>query len=156
MLGAWTERQEPQDSAAVTEPSVAWGQPRGADPWQGLLYLHTQESPEESLSPAHFLQLYPDGQDWATATAGCLPADGNTQLIRKMGGSWWGRFGFNGLAFTPSSLLGRLSSTKRGFYRKGLNRRLPRQTKPAPGLALEMEAKAGRGRRTVSLKSWLQ
>ena len=45
---------------------------------------------------------------------------------------------------------------QRGFYRKGLNRHLPRQTKPAPGLALEMEAKAGMGRGTVSLKSSLQ
>ena len=27
VLGAWTERQEPQDSAAVTEPSAAWGPP---------------------------------------------------------------------------------------------------------------------------------
>lgn len=49
-------------------------------------------------------------------------------LIRKMGGSWWGHFKRNGLAFTPSSLPGRLSSPSRGFYRKGLNRCLPRQT----------------------------
>ena len=84
MLGAWTERQEPQDLAAITEPSAEWGQPPEAQtPGRGC-FTYT---PRRAQEKAHFLQLYPDGQDWATAMAGCLPVDGNTQLIRKMGGS---------------------------------------------------------------------
>lgn len=63
-----------------------------------------------------------------------------------MGGSWWGHFGCNGLASTLSSLPGRLGSPHRdAFYRKGLNRRLPRQMKPALEPALSTEAKAGGG-----------
>lgn len=73
----------------------------------GLFYPHTQESPGQSLSPAHFLQLYPVGQDWATATACCPSGDGNTHFIRKMGGSWWGRFGCDGLSFAPGLLTGK-------------------------------------------------
>lgn len=45
-------------------------------------------------------------------------------------------FGSNGLTFSPSLLTGRLSSPSRDFYRKGLNRHLLRQIKPALELAL--------------------
>lgn len=104
-----------------------------------FILTHTQGSLGESPSPAHFLQLYPVGQDWVTAMAHCRPGDGNSQLIRKMGGSWWGHFGSKGLTYTPSLLTGRLSSPSRGFYREGLNRHPLRQIKLALNLALQTE-----------------
>lgn len=103
---------------AVSNPKAHWksvnsglrrDSPHGTDTQCRLFCLHAQESPRERPSPAHFLQLYPVGKDWATATAHCLPGDGNTQLIRKMGGSWGAHFGCNGLTFTPSSLMGSLT-----------------------------------------------
>lgn len=127
---------------SVTQSSVKSQNPRlrGNIPHCGPdARPHRQESPGESPSPAHFLQLYPVGQDWATAMAHCLPRDGNTALIRKMGGSWWGCFGFSGIAFTPRQLTDRKAQppnqSQRRFLQEGLNRRLPRQLKPALELA---------------------
>lgn len=67
--------------------------------------------------------------------ARCLPEDGNTQFIEK-----WAEVGGATLDVADSPSLqrpdGKTQLPSRGFYRKALNRRLPRQIKPALGLAL--------------------
>lgn len=139
MLGAWTERQEPQDSAAVTEPSAAWGPPgRGC-------FTYTPRRAQEKAHHQHIsfsciLMVRIGPLPWQAA----CPWMETLNLSEK-----WAEAGG---AVSDSMDLPSLpahcwegSAPQRGFYRKGLNRRLPRQTKPASGLALEMEAKAGRG-----------
>lgn len=68
--------------------------------------------------------------------ARCLPGDGNTQFIEK-----WAEVGGATLDVADSPALQRPDGkaqlpSREGFYRKELNRCLPRQIKPALGLAL--------------------
>lgn len=68
----------------------------------------------------------------------------------------WAEVGGAALDVMGSPLL--LAYLQESFYRKGLNRHLPRQTKPALALALWNAEKAGRGRgNSLSIgKIWLQ
>lgn len=123
--GAWTESCQ-----EVTRTRAVWGQAPTARMRGVGCFTHTQESSGESR-PQHIsfscILLVRTGH-----CHGTLPAWGwKHSIYQKNGRKRWGHFVCNGLAFNPSVLTGRLSSPNRdSLYRKGLNRPLPRQTKP--------------------------
>lgn len=80
--GAGGEPAVPPGSgeSAITGPSRDG--PHGRDAQRGLFYPHTRRA-RSKPPPARFLQLYPVGQDWATATAGCWPGMETRNLSEK-------------------------------------------------------------------------
>lgn len=95
---------------------------------------------QHNSSPAHFLQLYPVGQYWATAM-GTLPACRGMQTLHLP--EKWAEVGGAALDALELPLLPDSLPTGRLFLQEGLNRSLPRQSKLALELVLWTNEKAG-------------